>query len=60
MEEVLGQLGDLLLVRGPDNGVTHQLSADDQLFVYETAGVLVVQSQLDLEVTLLACCRLLL
>lgn len=52
VEEVLGQLGNLLLVRGPDNGVQHQLSPDDQLFVYETAGVLVVQSQLDVEVSL--------
>ena len=50
VEEVLSQLGNLLQISGPENGIGHTLSSDDQLFVYETAGVLVIQSQLEVEV----------
>lgn len=33
-----------LLVISPDNGYQHLLSADDQLFLYESAGILIVAS----------------
>ncbi|XP_052780847.1 exportin-T-like [Mya arenaria] len=44
IEEILGQFGDLLTVNSPENGCQHLLSSDDQLFVYETAGSLIVSS----------------
>ncbi|ESO82555.1 hypothetical protein LOTGIDRAFT_197880 [Lottia gigantea] len=44
LEDVLKRMNDLLALNTPDNGYQHLLSDDDQLFIYETAGVLVVAS----------------
>ncbi|XP_050413849.2 exportin-T isoform X2 [Patella vulgata] len=44
LEDVLKRIQDLLALNTPDNGYQHLLSDDDQLFIYETAGVLVVAS----------------
>ena len=38
------------MLNSPDNGVKHYLSGDDKLFMYETAGTLVIQSQFSPEV----------
>ena len=35
---------DLLVLSTPDNGFQHLLSNEDQLFLYETAGSLIVSS----------------
>ena len=45
IEEILSRVSDLLSLNSPDNGVKHYLSDDDKLFMYETAGTLVIQSQ---------------
>ena len=50
LEEVLSRINDLLTLNSPDNGVKHYLSDSDQLFMYETAGILVIQSQFPPEV----------
>ena len=51
LEEILKRLQDLLVLQTPANGTSPaQLSSDDQLFLYETAGILVVQSQFPGEV----------
>ncbi|KAK2148689.1 hypothetical protein LSH36_487g04031 [Paralvinella palmiformis] len=44
LEEILCRLSDLLVLNSPDNGLKCHLSGEDQLFIYETAGVFVVQS----------------
>ena len=52
LEDILKRLHDLLILNTPDNGTRLvQLSNEDQLFVYETAGILVVQSQFEPEVS---------
>ena len=51
LEDILKRLHDLLVLNTPDNGSRLvQLSNEDQLFVYETAGILIVQSQFEPEV----------
>ena len=50
LEEILCRLSDLLVLNSPDNGLKCHLSAEDQLFIYETAGVFVVQSNFPPEV----------
>lgn len=51
LEDILKRLHDLLILNTPDNGSRLvQLSNEDQLFVYETAGILIVQSQFEPEV----------
>lgn len=50
LDEVLTQVDGLLVLNTPDNGVLHSLSNNDQLFLYETAGVLIVQSAVPPEV----------
>ena len=51
LDEVLTRLSDLMALNSPDNGVKQFLSSDDQLFIYETAGTLIVQSQIPPEVS---------
>ena len=51
LEEILSRLSDLMALNSPDNGVKQFLSSDDQLFIYETAGTLIVQSQIPPEVS---------
>ena len=52
LEEILSRVSDLLVLDSPDNGVKHYLSGDDKLFMYDTAGTLVVQSQFPPEVSM--------
>ncbi|XP_064605610.1 exportin-T-like isoform X2 [Liolophura sinensis] len=49
LEDILKRLQDLLILNSPDNGYQHLLSSEDQLFVYETAGLLIVHSSLPTE-----------
>ncbi|XP_056000713.1 exportin-T-like isoform X2 [Ostrea edulis] len=46
IEDVLSRIQDLLMLNTPDNGYQHLLSNEDQLFIYETAGSLIVSSNL--------------
>ena len=52
LEEILERIQDLLMLHTPENGFQEHLSGDDQLFLYETAGILVVQSQFPAEVSM--------
>lgn len=47
LPEILKHCDNLLVLHTPDNGLqqTQGLSEDDQLFMYETAGVLIASSQ---------------
>uniref|UniRef100_A0A8C8S4R3 Exportin-T n=1 Tax=Pelusios castaneus TaxID=367368 RepID=A0A8C8S4R3_9SAUR len=45
IEDVLNRIQDLLELSPPENGYQALLSSDDQLFIYETAGVLIVNSE---------------
>ena len=54
LEDLLTRIHDLLVLHSPDNGLKQYLSPDDQLFIYETAGILIVHSQFSPEVNL--CC----
>lgn len=51
IEDVLSRIQDLLVLNTPDNGYQHLLSNEDQLFIYETAGSLIVSSSLSPEVS---------
>ncbi|KAM4038126.1 exportin-T isoform 1-T1 [Anomaloglossus baeobatrachus] len=44
VEDILSRIQDLLQLSPPENGFQMLLSSDDQLFIYETAGVLIVNS----------------
>ncbi|KAH3816261.1 exportin-T-like isoform X2 [Dreissena polymorpha] len=44
IDDIFKQIGDLLTLNTPDNGYQHLLSNEDQLFLYETAGNLIVSS----------------
>ncbi|XP_029471557.1 exportin-T isoform X2 [Rhinatrema bivittatum] len=44
-EDILNRIHDLLELSPPENGFQALLSSDDQLFIYETAGVLIVNSE---------------
>ncbi|XP_056430252.1 exportin-T isoform X1 [Hyla sarda] len=44
VEDILTRIQDLLELSPPENGFQTLLSSDDQLFIYETAGVLIVNS----------------
>lgn len=44
IDDIFKRIGDLLILNTPDNGYQHLLSNEDQLFVYETAGSLIVCS----------------
>uniref|UniRef100_A0A8C5WGZ8 Exportin-T n=1 Tax=Leptobrachium leishanense TaxID=445787 RepID=A0A8C5WGZ8_9ANUR len=45
VEDILNRIQDLLELSPPENGFQTLLSSDDQLFIYETAGVLIVNSE---------------
>uniref|UniRef100_A0A2I3NFM1 Exportin-T n=1 Tax=Papio anubis TaxID=9555 RepID=A0A2I3NFM1_PAPAN len=45
IEDILNRIQDLLELSPPENGHQSLLSSDDQLFVYETAGVLIINSE---------------
>jgi len=52
LEQILTRMQGLMVLSCPDNGLKCQtLSAEDQQFIYETAGVLVVQSQFTADVS---------
>ncbi|XP_064632186.1 exportin-T-like [Lineus longissimus] len=42
VEDILKRMQDLLILSSPDNGHQHLLTSDDQLFIYETASILIV------------------
>ena len=52
IDDIFKRIGDLLILNTPDNGYQHLLSNEDQLFVYETAGSLIVSSNFPPEVSL--------
>uniref|UniRef100_H0WR04 Exportin-T n=1 Tax=Otolemur garnettii TaxID=30611 RepID=H0WR04_OTOGA len=45
IEDILNRIQDLLELSPPENGYQSLLSSADQLFIYETAGVLIVNSE---------------
>lgn len=49
IDDIFKRIGDLLVLNTPDNGYQHLLSNEDQLFVYETAGALIVSSNFSAE-----------
>jgi len=52
LEQILTRMQGLMVLSCPNNGLKCQtLSAEDQQFIYETAGVLVVQSQFTADVS---------
>ena len=52
IEVIMSRIQDLLTLNSPDNGVKTYLSPDDQLFIYESASILVVHSLFPPEVTI--------
>lgn len=44
IEDILNRIQDLLTLSPPENGYQSLLSSDDQLFIYEAAGALIVSS----------------
>ncbi|XP_057180131.1 exportin-T [Triplophysa rosa] len=45
IEDILSRIQDLLELAPPENGFPALLSSDDQLFMFETAGVLIVSGE---------------
>uniref|UniRef100_A0A2K6BH64 Exportin-T n=1 Tax=Macaca nemestrina TaxID=9545 RepID=A0A2K6BH64_MACNE len=45
IEDILNRIQDLLELSPPENGHQSLLSSDDQLFIYETAGMLIFSSR---------------
>ncbi|KAK6292276.1 hypothetical protein J4Q44_G00368600 [Coregonus suidteri] len=45
VEDILTRIQDLLELAPPDNGFPALLTSDDQLFMFETAGVLIVHGE---------------
>ncbi|XP_051231439.1 exportin-T isoform X1 [Dicentrarchus labrax] len=45
IEDILTRIQDLLELAPPENGFLAMLTSDDQLFMFETAGVLIVNSE---------------
>uniref|UniRef100_A0A8C1P199 Exportin-T n=1 Tax=Cyprinus carpio TaxID=7962 RepID=A0A8C1P199_CYPCA len=45
IEDILSRIQDLLELAPPENGFPAPLSSDDQLFMFETAGVLIVNGE---------------
>ncbi|XP_076862993.1 exportin-T [Brachyhypopomus gauderio] len=45
IEDILSRIQDLLELTAPENGFQALLSSDDQLFMFETAGVLIVNGE---------------
>ncbi|XP_072181720.1 exportin-T-like [Diadema setosum] len=46
-EEILTRIQDLLIIVMPENGHPPSLTTDDQLFLYEVAGVIITSSAFD-------------
>ncbi|XP_069101295.1 exportin-T-like isoform X2 [Argopecten irradians] len=46
LEDILKRIQGLLVINTPDNGYQQLMSGEDQLFLYETAGSLIVNSTL--------------
>lgn len=50
-EEILNQLQELLVLAPPDNGyAANVMSPDDQLYLYETAAILIISGNFKPEV----------
>ncbi|XP_055506628.1 exportin-T isoform X1 [Leucoraja erinacea] len=49
IEDILNRIQDLLVLSPCENGFQPLLSSDDQLFIYESAGVLIVNSEYSAE-----------
>ncbi|XP_069485879.1 exportin-T isoform X2 [Ambystoma mexicanum] len=49
IEDILNRIQDLLELSPPENGFHALLSSDDQLFIFEAAGVLIVNSEFPAE-----------
>ncbi|MGH0147853.1 UNVERIFIED_CONTAM: hypothetical protein FKN15_062915 [Acipenser sinensis] len=49
IEDILSRIQDLLELSPPENGFQALLSNDDQLFIFEAAGVLIVNSEYNAE-----------
>ncbi|CAH1784092.1 unnamed protein product [Owenia fusiformis] len=49
IEDILKRMTDMLTVNSPDNGFNHRLSSEDQFFIYETAGILIISSNLPVQ-----------
>ncbi|XP_071190420.1 exportin-T isoform X6 [Salvelinus alpinus] len=45
IEDILSRIQDLLELSPPENGFPALLTSDDQLFIFETAGVLIVHGE---------------
>lgn len=45
IEDILSRIQDLLELAPPENGFRALLTSDDQLFIFETAGVLIVHGE---------------
>uniref|UniRef100_A0A8C7N4C8 Exportin-T n=1 Tax=Oncorhynchus kisutch TaxID=8019 RepID=A0A8C7N4C8_ONCKI len=45
IEDILSRIQDLLELAPPENGFPALLTSDDQLFIFETAGVLIVHGE---------------
>lgn len=57
-EDVLRRLQDLLILIPAETGPqTALLTHDDQLFIFETAGLLISSGNFDTEVTFLLCLK---
>ncbi|KAI3366737.1 hypothetical protein L3Q82_009219, partial [Scortum barcoo] len=49
IEDILTRIQDLLELAPPENGFPALLTSDDQLFIFETAGVLIVNAESPVE-----------
>jgi len=50
LEQILSRMQGLMVLSSPNNGMKQCLSPEDQQFMYQTAGILIVQSQFTPEV----------
>ncbi|XP_071816204.1 exportin-T-like [Apostichopus japonicus] len=48
-EDILQRIPDLLTIQTPENGHHQILTTDDQLFLYEAAGIIIISSTLPVE-----------
>lgn len=49
IEDILSRIQDLLALAPPENGFPALLTSDDQLFMFETAGILIVNGESPVE-----------
>ena len=57
LEQILSRMQGLMALNSPNNGTKQFLSPEDQQFMYETAGILIVQSQFAPEVQQMILCN---